>query len=92
MPSDDKNIDPEEMMMRANLREFGQRIAMVCALEEGGKVSVEEAYDRIKQVWKRLKHSKKSLIQDPPSIDADFEQWIDGDFPFQDKQDNDNDQ
>lgn len=87
-----QNIDPEEMMMRANLREFGQRIAMICALEEGGKLDCDEAYDRIRSIWKRLKESKKNLLHDPLSLDekADFDALLDSDFPFSDKPDDPN--
>ena len=37
------------------------RIGLICGLESGGKISQEEAYDRIKQLWKQLKQSKKNL-------------------------------
>ncbi|NJM97244.1 MAG: hypothetical protein HC800_08750 [Phormidesmis sp. RL_2_1] len=57
---------PENLAFNANLQEFAQRVALICALETGGKVSSVEAYNDIKQLWKELKASKKSLIHDSP--------------------------
>lgn len=83
------NIDPEEMMMKANLREFGQRIAMICALEEGGKLEVEDAYDRIKSIWHKLKKSKKHLLHKDLEQNPDIDSLLDDDFPYQDDSDDD---
>lgn len=52
---------PEYMAFDANLQEFNQRVGYICALENGGKLSPQEAYDQIKQLWKQLKRSKKAL-------------------------------
>lgn len=80
----DENVDPEELMMRANLREFGQRISMICALEEGGKLEVEDAYKRIKSVWHKLKKSKKHLLNHPEVDHPDIDTLLDEDFPYRD--------
>ena len=55
--------------MEANIREFGHRISMICALETGGKITSDEAYARIKENWKLLKSSRKNLLDgdNPPS-------------------------
>lgn len=51
---------PEKMMFDAKLQEFANRIGLICQ---------EEAYDRIKQLWKQLKLSKKNLrIGDEPVL------------------------
>ena len=55
---------PQNLAFNANLQEFAQRVSLICALETGGKVSSEEAYNDIKKLWKTLKASKKNLIQD----------------------------
>jgi len=60
-----ENSSPEEIIMEANIREFGHRISMICALEAGGKISAKEAYKRIKQHYKELKASKKNLLDAP---------------------------
>ncbi len=56
---------PEKLAFDANLQEFAQRVALICALETGGKVSSNDAYDDIKKLWKELKASKKSLLKNP---------------------------
>jgi hypothetical protein len=55
------NFKPENMLFNANLQEFSQRISYICALQTGGKLSPEEAYEQIKALWKQLKHTKKEL-------------------------------
>jgi hypothetical protein len=52
---------PENLVFNANLQEFAQRINYICNLETGGKISPEEAYIQIKELWKQLKHTKKQL-------------------------------
>ncbi|NJP10735.1 MAG: hypothetical protein HC866_15695 [Leptolyngbyaceae cyanobacterium RU_5_1] len=52
---------PENLVFNANLQEFAQRVTYICNLETGGKISSEEAYRQIKDLYKRLKQSKKEL-------------------------------
>ncbi len=52
---------PENLVFDANLQEFAQKVAYTCALESSGKISQAEAYDRIRDVWKSLKRSRKEL-------------------------------
>ncbi len=56
---------PEHLAFNANLQEFAQRVALICGLETGGKISSNQAYDDIKKMWKELKGSKKGLLKDP---------------------------
>lgn len=67
MSIDDDDF-PERMIMEANIREFGHTISMICALETGGKITSEEAYELIKKSWRELKLSRKNLLGDhrPP--------------------------
>ncbi|MGB7250788.1 MAG: hypothetical protein WBC73_17770 [Phormidesmis sp.] len=53
---------PQNLAFNANLQEFAQRVALICALETGGKISSADAYNDIKKLWKDLKASKKSLL------------------------------
>ncbi|NEP61964.1 MAG: hypothetical protein F6K31_34280 [Symploca sp. SIO2G7] len=53
---------PERMVFNANLQEFANKVSLICNLETGGKISSEDAYSRIKRLWKELKASKKSLL------------------------------
>lgn len=54
-------FSPQRLAFNANLQEFSQRISYICALETGGKLTSIEAYQEIRQLWKRLKKSKKEL-------------------------------
>ncbi|NEQ29879.1 MAG: hypothetical protein F6K04_02560 [Leptolyngbya sp. SIO4C5] len=57
-------FSPGNLAFNANLQEFAQRVAIICGLETGGKLSPEEAYDEIKGLWKQLKSSKKNLLDE----------------------------
>jgi len=52
---------PEEILFNENLREFTVKIEHICGLEMNGKIPQEEAYRRIRDLWKTLKRSKKNL-------------------------------
>jgi len=52
---------PENMVFNSNLQEFAHKINYICGLETNGKISSEEAYGRIKKLWKQLKTSKQNL-------------------------------
>lgn len=54
---------PEERLFDANLREFTARVGNICGLENSGKITPDEAYERIKKLWKELKLSRKSLLR-----------------------------
>lgn len=54
-------VKPENIVFNANLQEFAQRVSYICNLETAGKLSPEESYQKIKDLWKQLKHSKKQL-------------------------------
>ena len=61
-------VKPENLIFNANLQEFAQKVSYVCNLETNGKMSPEEAYERIKALWKQLKRTKKQLdIGEPPA-------------------------
>lgn len=57
-------FSPEDMLLEANIREFGHTISLICALETGGKLNADEAYTLIKKTWSELKLSRKSLFGD----------------------------
>ena len=52
---------PENLAFSANLQEFAQKISYIAALETGGKLSPEEAYQKIEALWNQLKQSKQAL-------------------------------
>ncbi|NEN88723.1 MAG: hypothetical protein F6K48_07245 [Okeania sp. SIO3H1] len=55
------DFTPKNLVFNSNLQEFAQRVSIICGLETGGKISPEEAYEQIKELWKQLKNSKKNL-------------------------------
>lgn len=54
-------VKPENLVFNANLQEFAQRVSYICNLETNGKISTEEAYEQIKELWHHLKSTKKQL-------------------------------
>ncbi|MEL6496600.1 MAG: hypothetical protein AAFQ41_15985 [Cyanobacteria bacterium J06623_7] len=54
--------NPNNLLFNANLQEFAQQVSYTCSLESNGKISSAESYERIKQLWRELKASKKELL------------------------------
>lgn len=50
-----------ELVFNANLQKFAQRVSYLSALETGGKISPEQVYEQINDLWQQLKQSKKEL-------------------------------
>ncbi len=57
-------FSPQNLAFDANLQEFTNRISIICALETGGKISPNEAYRQIKELWSKLDKSKRNLLGD----------------------------
>ena len=57
----DEGSFAEEMIFDANLKEFANRVGIICGLESGGKISQAEAYRQVRDLWKQLKKSRKNL-------------------------------
>jgi hypothetical protein len=55
---------PEKLVFNANLQEFSQRVGYISALETGGKLTTEEAYQSVKALWKDLKNSYQQIDSD----------------------------
>ncbi|MEL6381424.1 MAG: hypothetical protein AAFQ89_02920 [Cyanobacteria bacterium J06626_18] len=54
-------VKPEQLVFNANLQEFAQRVGYISGLHTGGKLSSDEAFAEVRQLWKTLKRSKKQL-------------------------------
>lgn len=54
-------VKPENLVFNANLQEFAQRVSYICNLETAGKISPQESYKQIKDLWKQLKRSHEEL-------------------------------
>jgi len=57
-------FSPQNLAFDANLQEFTNRISIICALETGGKISPNEAYQQIKELWNKLDQSRQNLLSD----------------------------
>lgn len=64
---------PENLVFNANLQEFSKRVSYICNLETSGKLSPEEAYQKIADLWETLRRSKTQLgiSAEPSQDDAD---------------------
>jgi hypothetical protein len=56
------DFSPANLLMDANLQEFANRTGIICALENGGKISPQDAYEQIKSLWAELSRSKNDLF------------------------------
>jgi len=52
---------PENLIFNSNLQDFSHRVSIICALETGGKISFQEAYTQIAELWQKLDQSKQNL-------------------------------
>lgn len=55
-------FSPGKLAFNANLQEFAQKTAYICGLETNGKISSEDAYQKIKKLWHQLKSSRTELL------------------------------
>jgi hypothetical protein len=55
-------FSPSNLAFDANLQEFAQQVSYLCNLETNGKISPEETYTKIKQLWQQLEQSKQELL------------------------------
>jgi pyruvate-formate lyase-activating enzyme len=56
---------PQNLAFNANLQEFANRVSIICALETNGKLTPQDAYQQIFQLWTALAASEKNLLEDP---------------------------
>jgi len=47
-------LNPKHLLFNANLQEFVQRVELISSLQTGGKISPQEAIDRIDLMWQKL--------------------------------------
>ena len=60
---------PENIVFNANLQEFAQRVSYICNLETAGRITSEQAYKQIKDLWEQLDASREGLGIDHSSDD-----------------------
>ena len=56
---------PQRLAFHQNLESFAERVGLIVGLQSNGKLSQEEAYAQIRQIWKDLKGSKDTLLSEP---------------------------
>lgn len=45
------DVQTEYLILDTNLQEFAQKVSYVCAFHTGGKLSTEQAYAKLDQLW-----------------------------------------
>ena len=60
---------PQNLVFNANLQEFATRVSYICNLQTLGKLSTEDAYKQIDELWQELDRSYSEL-----GIDSEREQ------------------
>lgn len=61
------SISPNNLVFNANLQEFAQRISYIANLETAGKISSQEAYQQISELWHCLDTSYYHLMNQSKS-------------------------
>jgi hypothetical protein len=54
---------PERLVFHQNLEQFAERVGLIVALQGNGKITQEEAFDEIRQIWTQLQSSRESLLE-----------------------------
>ncbi|MDJ1185401.1 DUF7219 family protein [Roseofilum casamattae] len=54
-------LTPENLAFNANLQEFSEKINIISALENGGKISTVECYRRIQALWEDFEQATRKL-------------------------------
>ncbi len=55
------NVKPQNLVFNANLQEFSQQVGYIANLETNGKLSPQEAYQQIRELWQELETSYQEL-------------------------------
>ncbi len=53
---------PANLVFDANLQQFSRRVGLICALENGGKISPQDAFNQISDLWETLESSAYNLL------------------------------
>jgi glutathione peroxidase-family protein len=57
---------PQRLAFHQNLETFAEQVGLIVALQSNGKLTQEQAYAQISQLWKQLRQSKDSLLDGEP--------------------------
>ncbi|QPN61767.1 hypothetical protein H8F24_14215 [Synechococcus sp. CBW1002] len=53
---------PERLVFHQNLESFAEQVGLIVGLQANGKISQEQAYAKIRAIWKDLRYSKDALL------------------------------
>ncbi|MEA5417003.1 DUF7219 family protein [Synechococcus sp. BA-132 BA5] len=56
---------PERLVFHQNLETFADQVGLIVGLQANGKMSQDQAYAKIKKIWKSLKFTRDSLFDGP---------------------------
>ena len=64
--------DPNITEVTKAMDEFALKVSYICGLEQNEKISEENAFQRIKFLWKRLKKIRKKLnVEEVENVNID---------------------
>jgi hypothetical protein len=49
------------LMFSANLQEFSQRVCYICNIQTRGKLSPQQAWEQIEEIWQQFQRSSSNL-------------------------------
>lgn len=55
------HFTPDNFVFNANLQEFAHRVGYISALETGGHLTPEDAYQQLRSHWQQLRESAQNL-------------------------------
>ena len=55
------DVKPQNLVFNANLQQFSQQVGYIANLETNGKLSPQEAYQQIRELWQELENSYQGL-------------------------------
>jgi hypothetical protein len=58
---------PERLIFHQNLESFADQVGLIVGLQANGKMSQDEAYEKIKKIWKGLKFTRGALFDESKS-------------------------
>lgn len=53
---------PQRLMFHQNLESFADQVGLIVGLQANGKMTQDQAYAKIKKIWKGLKFTRDSLF------------------------------
>lgn len=57
-----RDWSPQRLVFHQNLETFAEQVGLIVALQSNGKLSQEQAYAQISELWKQLRQSKDALL------------------------------